>query len=535
MSLLIEALKQAEARKGIKPGKPGKDKPEAPADAAATEVPVPATSTAAGEAPADSGSLELSLAPREDSAPASEPAAPAEQAPEPVPEPQPPAPAAPAPSATPTASDPAAAAPAAMPAPAAAAAPTPAPAPAPRPAPAAAPSAAPATASGPASRSAPAGNSGRLQTGSDAARRVAREVMAAAQQHSPPGRTRQRLLLGSLVLVALLMSAGGWWLSRSDSGLGGPPMAPVSPEALAAAEAEAEADAGSVTTVLHESGDSGLDGTHALHDRTPLPAAAGPEADAIETGAGGSGSLPAEGPTAATADGHSDPGPVAAQPAAVSAAPTPALQPSSTLRIERARQAQQPLQEGYAALNRGELDSARRAYQLALQSHPGHPDALLGLAVIAERGGDLSTAARRYREVLKVEPRNPIALSALLGSGQGSAGVRSESQLREALAAQPRSPALHFALGNVLAGGERWAEAQQSYFEAAALAPDDPDMVFNLGVALDRLHKPRLALEHYLRAETLRRSRPAAYDPHALARRITTLSRQLPAAEGTLR
>jgi Tfp pilus assembly protein PilF len=205
--------------------------------------------------------------------------------------------------------------------------------------------------------------------------------------------------------------------------------------------------------------------------------------------------------------------------------------PAPSLRIERARQAQQPLLSAYAALNRGELAAAARDYRRALQLHPGHPDALLGLAVIAEREGDLDAAARRYREVLRADPRNSIALAALLGSARGAAEQRSESQLREALAAAPRAPALHLALGNLLAAGGRWDQAQQAYFDAAVLAPDDPDIVFNLGVALDRLHKPRLALEQYLRAEELRRARPANYDPHALAARISALSQRL-AADG---
>jgi Tfp pilus assembly protein PilF len=209
------------------------------------------------------------------------------------------------------------------------------------------------------------------------------------------------------------------------------------------------------------------------------------------------------------------------------AAPRSGVTPAPSLRIERARQAQQPMLSAYAALNRGELGAARRDYLRALQLHPGHPDALLGLAVIAEREGQPELAASRYREVLRADPRNPFALAALLGSTRGATDQRSESQLREALAAAPRAPALHLALGNLLAAAGRWDQAQQAYFDAAVLAPDDPDIVFNLGVALDRLHKPRLALQHYLRAEELRGARPANFDPRALAARISALSQRL--------
>lgn len=332
------------------------------------------------------------------------------------------------------------------------------------------------------------------------------------------------MLLAALLVVAVLLSAGLWWLTlQTGSGIG-PQLAnvpPVSEEVLAEASRDSHpapfedaAPSPEATVAPTElSVPAQTAGAAAGSDPTPPPSdhsAQASEAAGASTAA----------PSAAQSTTAAPP-----RPATISAPATP-LRPTPTLRIERARQAQQPMLSAYAALNRGELALARRDYQRALQLHPGHPDALLGLAVIAEREGDLDSAARRYREVLQADPRNPTALAALLGSGAGGE-ARSESQLREALAAQPRSASLHFALGNRLAAAQRWPEAQQAYFDAAVLAPDDPDLMFNLGVALDRLHKPQLALEHYLRAEELRRARPANYDPNALARRITSLSQQL--------
>ncbi|MCK7592839.1 tetratricopeptide repeat protein [Pseudomarimonas salicorniae] len=551
MSLLIEALKQAEARKGPKGGKPGEGKDEAKDEAKdkdndqAAAQSTPETGADAAGAPAaeassgnSEGGLQLSLAPQEERPPR-EPTreAPSEDSDEGKPasqaqEQDPPADSAPA------ASQPAPAPRSAGPGPAEADVPAPTPGPsepaAPVPPPVTkAPPSAPAP--GPAPRTPTPAEAARIEPpsrpgpGTDARRKAAREVMAAAAQQRPATPRRGwRVLLGALVVVALLLAGGMWWLTQQNqSQFATTPtgVQPVSDAVLAEAEQGFDAGAGDAlptadptVTAAPPSETTGLvagsDGSSPGTLNPPQP-----NTDAV---------APAAGPAAfAGGGGETAPGmPAAATPVLI-ASPAQRVDPAPTLRIERARQAQQPLLSGYAALNRGELPAARRDYQRALQLHPGHPDALLGLAVIAEREGDYEGATRRYREVLKVDPRNPTALAALIGSAPPAAGRRSESELREALAAQPRSPALHFALGNLLAAANRWDEAQQAYFDAAVLAPDDPDVVFNLGVALDRLHKPRLALDHYLRAEELRRARPANYDPYALAARITTLSQQL--------
>jgi tetratricopeptide (TPR) repeat protein len=51
------------------------------------------------------------------------------------------------------------------------------------------------------------------------------------------------------------------------------------------------------------------------------------------------------------------------------------------------------------------------------------------------------------------------------------------------LAAQPDSPTLNFALGNLYAQQGRWNDAQQAYFRAFAGDGDNPDYQFNLASA----------------------------------------------------
>jgi tetratricopeptide (TPR) repeat protein len=78
----------------------------------------------------------------------------------------------------------------------------------------------------------------------------------------------------------------------------------------------------------------------------------------------------------------------------------------------------------------------------------------------------------------------------------------SESRLKSLIAREP-SPFLHFVLGNLHADQSQWAQAQQAYFQAHHLEPDNPDYAYNLAIGLDHLRQPKLALNYYRRAESL--------------------------------
>jgi len=88
---------------------------------------------------------------------------------------------------------------------------------------------------------------------------------------------------------------------------------------------------------------------------------------------------------------------------------------------------------------------------------------------------------------------------------------------------QPQAAHLHFALGNLYAAQQRWPLAQQQYFEAFRLSPDNPDYAFNLAVALDRLGEEREALAFYRKALDLNHRGLARFDSLAARARIQAL------------
>lgn len=183
-----------------------------------------------------------------------------------------------------------------------------------------------------------------------------------------------------------------------------------------------------------------------------------------------------------------------------------------------------PLKEGYLALSEGRLDLAEQKYLEVLAQRPHEKDALLGLAVIAQRKLQTERATVFYRQVLREDMGNTIAAAGLVSLSAQADPVAAESQLRELLYIKPTSPEFHYALGGVLARQLRWGEAQQAFFRAYSLQPDRALYAYNLAVSLDRLHQPAAALPYYEKAVQPAEPGDPALDQAAIVRRIQELN-----------
>ncbi|MCX9154843.1 tetratricopeptide repeat protein [Niveibacterium sp. 24ML] len=180
----------------------------------------------------------------------------------------------------------------------------------------------------------------------------------------------------------------------------------------------------------------------------------------------------------------------------------------------------------YAAYERGDLPLARAAYEDALRSDPRASDAINGLAATALRQGRAAEAEQLFSRALKNNPQDPVARAGLLALGRETDPLAAESRLKLAAGEQPDVASNHFALGNLQAAGGRWHDAQQAYFKAVTLEPDNPDFLFNLAVALDRINQPKLARQYYERALQAANNRPAAFNRDAALRRAQSLTPQ---------
>jgi Tetratricopeptide repeat len=156
------------------------------------------------------------------------------------------------------------------------------------------------------------------------------------------------------------------------------------------------------------------------------------------------------------------------------------------------------LLSAYQSYRQGDYVTAAQGYRQVLGNDAHNRDALLGLAAIAQQQGQDEAAQHYYRQLLLLDPRDPVALTALMAYSPDEGNT--ESRLKSLLDEQPRSSALHFALGNYYADISSWGEAQQSYFSAHTLEPTNAQFTFNLAVSLDHLGQRKLAAQFYQQA-----------------------------------
>lgn len=183
--------------------------------------------------------------------------------------------------------------------------------------------------------------------------------------------------------------------------------------------------------------------------------------------------------------------------------------PSRPITVTRAVTSS-PLDIAYAEMIAGRLDEAAIAYRKALATNPGERDAFLGLAYIAQRKGNNDEARDLYLQVLRLDPANSAANSGLLAIAAEGDLPQAASRAREMAERAPNSAIVMGTLGSILAKEGRIAEAQQAYFRALTLEPENAFHAFNLAVALDKLHKNSQALGFYQRALALAEGSPEA-------------------------
>jgi tetratricopeptide (TPR) repeat protein len=179
------------------------------------------------------------------------------------------------------------------------------------------------------------------------------------------------------------------------------------------------------------------------------------------------------------------------------------------------------LNNAYLAYRSGKFEQAQQLYREALNLDSSNTDALLGLAVIAQRRGADNLAAHYYAQVMALDPRNAVANA---GMSALTTDDNRESRLKTLLNEQGNSSSLHFALGNYYSEQARWGEAQQAYFNAYKLEPDNAELAFNLAVSLDRLGQKKSAAEYYQRALQLDPEHHAGFDHAKISQRIEELT-----------
>ena len=131
-------------------------------------------------------------------------------------------------------------------------------------------------------------------------------------------------------------------------------------------------------------------------------------------------------------------------------------------------QLQATLEEGIAHHKAGRREEAERIYRSVLQKHPGQPDALNLLGVLAGEVGSYDLAISLMQQAAQVRPKEPSVLNNI---------------------------------GNTLFKVHRYAEAVDYFERALSFSPTFPEALINLGRSLrfcDRHDEAKLAFERHI-------------------------------------
>ena len=212
--------------------------------------------------------------------------------------------------------------------------------------------------------------------------------------------------------------------------------------------------------------------------------------------------------------------PVANQPA------VQAVKQKQTLTVQKTEK-KDPINEllnrGWTAFQRGEYDSASKAYNKVLQREARNRDALLGIAAVSVRRGETEKARENYLELLELDPLDPYAHAGLASIAQTEGASLSESRLKQLIEKQPDGAHLQFVLGNLYAQQDKWPQAQQAYFSAWQGDNENADYAFNLAVSLDHLKKYNEAERFYQSSLNLAHNRKTGFSVDAVENRLQLL------------
>ena len=178
------------------------------------------------------------------------------------------------------------------------------------------------------------------------------------------------------------------------------------------------------------------------------------------------------------------------------------------------------LASAYAAFVAGDFAKARQLYEQVLSTRPQQRDALLGMAAIALRNGQIEAAYRNYAAVVRRDPGNATANAALFMLEGGVGDQITEARLKLLLDQGADVAYIYFALGTLYVRQNRWADAQQAFFNAYNSDSGNADYSFNLAVSLDRMGKSKAALGYYQKALALADESGGSFNPTQVLERI---------------
>lgn len=177
-------------------------------------------------------------------------------------------------------------------------------------------------------------------------------------------------------------------------------------------------------------------------------------------------------------------------------------------RLVAADRRDSPHHQAADRLRDGDFDGARDLYDRILRRNPDDRTALAGMALAEESAGRTIEALDAWRNYLAREPGSIQAANRVTELLRGVPGPEAEVLLADLVTVAPGNAHLLDALARrKLAAGDV-AGGTALLIQAARLAPDEPVLLYNAAVMLDRLDRPRAAVEAYEAFLTAQTRRP---------------------------
>jgi tetratricopeptide (TPR) repeat protein len=160
--------------------------------------------------------------------------------------------------------------------------------------------------------------------------------------------------------------------------------------------------------------------------------------------------------------------------------------PLRAIRIEAARTLADAPAERLTGEQRTALDRGLAEYRRAQEINADRPEAQVSLGVLADRRREPDAAQRAYERAIGLDPTFVPAYVNLADHYRAlNQDARGEQALRQGIARVPGAPALHHALGLLLARRGQTTEAVAELAKAAELAPSSARYAYVHAVALN--------------------------------------------------
>ena len=165
---------------------------------------------------------------------------------------------------------------------------------------------------------------------------------------------------------------------------------------------------------------------------------------------------------------------------------------------------QSKLDQALAAIQEGDLDSARRQFEELAMDDPHDPLTLYNLGLCYNEAGSYEAARKILLKCLELDPGEANTYVAL-GLAEAKLGqmANAETHLAKALTLQPDNPYALRNLASVHAATARLSLALEELLRADTILHDDPPTVYGLGLVYLMLGQPLEATRSFQRCIAL--------------------------------